>query len=247
MGEARNILLAGGTSRLGAVLAERLVRSGDRVLVFGRDAEKGSALAARIGVRFVAGAVDAGGLELLSNDVRETITSLDALVVFIGARLVARLSETSDDDWDSVIDANLVAPFMVARASLSLLRDGGTIVFIGSGTALYPDMELGAYSVAKRALERMAHMLAMETALRDIRVNVVNPGQMPEPPHTLGEQSGREVGPTPTPPLGRGAEPEDVAAAVEFLISEASAFCTGTSVTVDGGLRSALRAHRVRQ
>lgn len=248
MNNGRRILVAGGTSQVGSAIASRLARRGDQVILFGRNVQKGRSLATELSALFIEGdAAAAGDRTRLAAAVETGAGRLEGLVVTIGAVHVGRLSETTDEAWDAVLEANVVAPFLVAQICLPLLQNGGSIVFIGSGTAQWPDMELGAYSVAKRMLERLTQVLAMEAALRDIRVNVINPGEMASPMSAIAAAPLRTIPPTPIPPLGRRAEPEDVAAAVEFFLSDAAALCTGASLTVDGGLRAALRAHRVRQ
>lgn len=248
MGRERHILIAGGSSTIGNAVAERLRSRGDQVIVTGRVASKGMALARAAGAWYVECDLDAAGdLMRMAGEVRSRVGALDGLVVAVGALHVARLSETTDDAWDAVLDANLVAPFLVAQTCLPLLRDGGSIVVVGSGTAQWPEMELGAYSVAKRAVERLCQVLAMECALRGINVNVVNPGELEMPMSATLGPAFRTIPPTPIPPLGRRTEPGDVVAVVEFFLSEGAEFCTGASLTVDGGLRAALRANKVRQ
>ncbi len=248
MGGGRRILLAGATSGMGEAVARQLSRSDGRLFFFDRCSEKASRLASEIGAQTFQGqALDARDREQLAAEIRNSFGGLDAVVVMVGALHVARLSETTDDAWDGVLGSNLIAPFLIAQTCLPLVDTDGAIVFLGSGTAQRPDVELGAYSVAKRSLERMAQVLAMEAALRGIRVNVVNPGETESPSSSISAPHLREIPATPVPPLGRRAKPEDVACAIDFFVSEASSFCTGASLTVDGGLRAALRSHRVRQ
>ncbi|MBN9250731.1 MAG: SDR family oxidoreductase [Mesorhizobium sp.] len=239
--------MAGGTSQLGAAIAGRLVGKGDHVTLFGRNS-RNSSFVNEIGATVIEGdAAVATDRARLVEQLNVHPGGLHGLVVVFSAVYTARLSETTDEAWDAVLEANILAPILVAQVCLPLINNGGSIVFIGSGTSQWPEMELGAFSVAKRMLERMAQVLAMEVALRDIRVNVVNPGEIDL---VVGEASLpplRTLAPTAVPPLGRQTEPEDVAAAVEFFLSEGASFCTGTSLTVDGGTRAALRSHRVRQ
>lgn len=244
----RRTLIAGGLSTVGLAVARELAGRGDKVVITGRDPRMGAAAVAELGVDYVAcDLADADGRATLAREAGFENDELDGLVVALGALHTARLSETTDGAWDAVLDANLITPFLVAQSCLPLLRDGGAIVFIGSGVADWPEMELGAYSVAKRMVTRMVQVLAMEAALRDIRVNVINPGEMDMPMSAMAAAPLRAIPPTPVPPLGRRAEAEDVATAVAFFLSENSAFCTGAALTVDGGVRAALRAHRVRQ
>ena len=154
--------MAGGTSQLGAAIASRLAGQGDHVTLFGRNSRNGS-FANEIGVTFIEGdAAVATERASLVDHLGVHPDGLHGLVVVFSAVYTARLSETTDEAWDAVLEANVIAPILVAQACLPLLNDGGSIVFIGSGTAQWPEMELGAYSVAKRMLERMAQVLAME-------------------------------------------------------------------------------------
>lgn len=247
MNGGRRVLVVGGASQLGAAIAGRLAGQGDHVTLFGRNS-RNSSFVNEIGATVIEGdAAVATDRASLVEYLGVHTGGLQGLVVVFSAVYTARLSETTDEVWDAVLEANIIAPTLVAQACLPLINNGGSIVFIGSGTSQWPEMELGAYSVATRMLERMAQVLAMEAALRDICVNVVNPGEMDLVVGETSLSSLRTFAPTPVPPLGRRTEVDDVAAAVEFFLSEGASFCTGTSLTVDGGTRAALRSHRVRQ
>lgn len=247
MKEGRHVLIVGDSFGIGWSIANRLALQGYRITLFCHGGHKGDLLVPE-GISVVDGDAAAATDRARLVDLLMTFArGLHGLVIALGTLYTARLSETSDADWDAVLDANAIAPTLVVQACLPHLLDGGSIVFIGSGTAQWPEMELGAYSVAKRMLERMAQVLAMEAALRDMRVNVVNPGEMPGLGNAVAASSVRQLPATPIPPLGRHGEPDDVAAAVEFFLSDGASFCTGASLTVDGGVRAALRSHRVRQ
>ena len=249
MPRSRRVLVAGGTSGFGAAIVTRLCGCGDRVVFTGRDVERGRGLTAATGAAFAPCAdLDAAAIDRLLHQAREGFGGLDGLVITVEARPVGRLSETTDETWDAVLDANLTAAFLLARDSLTLFGEqGGAIVTIASATAQWPDVELGAYSVSKRALEHLSRMLAVEGATKNIRVNCVLPGEVAVASGTAAGHPVRDSGEAPIPPLGRSLRPEDVAAAVEFFLGAEAAFCAGASLVVDGGLGAALRASRVRQ
>ena len=242
------VLVSGGTSGIGAGIVEHLCGEGARVVLTGRSQERGSALAQATGARFVP--ADLESSEAIHDMVAEAVRSLgglDGLVLSAAVLHQARASETSDAEWDELIDVNVVAPFILTRACLPQLREsGGAIVAISSGTAQWPEMELGAYSVSKRALTWMTQMLAVEVAGDGARVNAVCPGDTGTGMTALVDGKGRRHHGSPlTPPAGRPATSVDVARAVAFLLSSEAAFCSGAVLTVDGAMRAALRAHRV--
>ena len=120
---------------------------------------------------------------------------------------------------------------------------------ISSDAGVWPEVSIGAYSVSKRALVMLAQMLGMEAGPHGIRVNAVCPGDT-EP--GMASYAGGRVEPGGAggwalPPLGRVGTPEDVAGAVAFFVSADSAFCNGSVLLVDGGMRAAVRATLVQQ
>ena len=235
---------------MGGAIVERLRAAGAEVVLTGRNRVRGEELARRTGARFVAGDVrDAGAVRAVVDEALNSLGGLDGLVLASGVLHRAALSETTDAAWDAVIETNVVAPFLFARACLPALSDGGgAIVAVVSGTADWPEAELGAYSVSKRALLWMTRMLAVEGATRGVRANAVCPG------HTSGGMSSladgvesEGAGSPPLPPSGNQTTPTDVAEAVAYLLSDASAGSTGAALAVDGGMLAALRAVKVRQ
>lgn len=242
------VLVTGGTSGIGSGIVEHLRTSGARVVFTGRNQTRGSTLEQETGAAFVAADLsDSAAIHTMAEKAVDSLGGLDGLVLSAGVLHRARLSETSDGQWDELIDINVVAPFLVARACLRHLRaGGGAVVAVASGTALWPEMELGAYSVTKRALLSMTQMLAVESAPHGVRVNAVCPGDTAAGMSALVNGGDlRDDGPSVMPPAGRLATPVDAAAAVAFLLSPDAAFCSGTVLAVDGAMRAALRAHRI--
>jgi NAD(P)-dependent dehydrogenase (short-subunit alcohol dehydrogenase family) len=245
----QRVLVTGGTSAIGRAIVERLTADGARVVFTGRDAERGAALAKATETTFVRADVrEPDAIEIAVRDADEALDGLDGLVLGTGVLHEARVSETTDAAWDAVIETNLIAPYRFARACMPLLRvgDGGAIVAIASGTALWTEMELAAYSISKRALLWMTQMLAVEGAPHGVRVNAVCPGDTASGMTSFVNGRGpRDHGEALLPPIGRHAAPREIAAAVAFFLSPEASFCAGTWLTVDGGMRAALRASKV--
>jgi NAD(P)-dependent dehydrogenase (short-subunit alcohol dehydrogenase family) len=248
--EGSRALVTGGTSGIGAAIVERLRADGAAVVLTGRDAGRGEAVAARTGAAFVQ--ADTREPEAVRESVRasvEKLGGLDGAVLNAGVLHAAKLSETTDEDWDAVIETNLIGPYLYAVACLPELRPagGGSIVAISSDAGVWPETPIGAYSVSKRALNWLVQMLAMEAGPHGIRVNAVCPGDTAPGMATL--VSGRvEPGGTTgwlTPPMGRVGTGEDVAGAVAFFLSPDSFFCNGSVLLVDGGMRASVYASSV--
>jgi NAD(P)-dependent dehydrogenase (short-subunit alcohol dehydrogenase family) len=241
-------LVTGGTSGIGAAIVARLLADGAGVAFTGRDEERGREVSSRGGTFIRA---DARNAEDVNSSVREAVDALgglDVVVLNAGVNHDAPLSETTDDDWDAVIETNLVSPYRYAVACLPELRQtgGGAIVAVSSDAGVWAEVDIGAYSVSKRALNWLVQMLALEGGPEGIRVNAVCPGDIAPGMRSTPAGSERNLnGDTsswPLPPLRRIGRAEDVAAVVSFLASEDAAFVNGALLLVDGGMRASLHA-----
>jgi NAD(P)-dependent dehydrogenase (short-subunit alcohol dehydrogenase family) len=245
-------LVTGGTSGIGAEIVRRLVSEGAPVVFTGRDGRRGKKVAGETGATFVR--ADATDADAVLRSVRESVGALgglDAVVLNAGVLHEAPLSETPDEAWDAILETNLVAPYRYVLACLPELRraGGGSIVAVSSDAGVWPEVSIGAYSVSKRALNMLVQMVGIEAGASGIRANAVCPGDTA--PGMVTTIAGRaEHGDTSgwlLPPLGRIGTAQDVAGAVAFFVSHNSAFCNGSILLVDGGMRAAVRASMVHQ
>jgi len=142
----------------------------------------------------------------------------------------------SDAEWEEVLDVNLTGGFKIARAAAPALRRSGSgrVVFLSSINGLRGSFGQANYAAAKAGLLGLARALALELAQDRVTVNVVAPGFIDTPMTSKLPQAIRDRAIARTP-LGRSGTPEEVAALVRFLCSDAAGFITGAVVPIDGG------------
>ena len=170
---------------------------------------------------------------------------IDAVVLAAGVSRMAPLLETSDDDWHLQMNVNVYGVFNCLRALVPAMSNGGSIAVIGSMAGLRGAPYLSAYCASKFAVSGLIESVTPELAVRDIRINGICPMYVRTPMETRELQwEGQIRGLTPqqvfaeyeaTTPLGRVAEPAEVAALAAFLVDERSSYMTGTLIPVSGG------------
>ena len=150
--------------------------------------------------------------------------------------VVAGPRDTNASTWRQVLEVNLTGAFLGARAAARVMRDGGRVIFTGSVLGERPREGLTAYSASKAGLIGLAKGLALDLAPSGITVNVVAPGWF-DSPLVEGFKSNPDLAAAITGHTAqrRWGAPTDLAGAYQFLVSDASAFVTGTVLTVDGG------------
>jgi NAD(P)-dependent dehydrogenase (short-subunit alcohol dehydrogenase family) len=243
-------LVTGGTSGIGASIVDRFRAEGASVVFTGRDAARGEEVAARTGASFVrADLRDSNDVGASVRAALDTLGGLDALVANAGVLHDSTLSETSDEAWDAVFETNLIGSYLYALACLPALRDsgGGSITMTSSDAGIWGETPIAAYSVSKRALNMLVQTLAVEAGPSGVRVNAVCPGDTAPgmASHVKGRVASGDTSGWILPPLARVGTGADVAAAVTFFASTEGAFCNGSILLVDGGMRASLRASAV--
>ena len=236
----KRVVLTGARRGLGRRLAHAFSQAGASVTLVARTESELKEVAAELpGPSLVcpADVTDEAANEAVADAAVTEWGGVDVWIANAGiSPVVAGPRETDPAIWREVLEVNLTAAFLGARAAARVMGDGGRIIFTGSVLGERPGRGLAAYSASKAGLVGLAKGLALELAPDGITVNVVAPGWFDSP---LAEgwmkspkKSAEILGHTAQ---GRWGEATDLAGAYQFLASDASAFVTGTVLNVDGG------------
>ena len=236
-------LVTGAGQGIGRGIAHVLAREGAVVWVNDLAPDRCEAVAAEIvaaggSARSAAGSVlDQAWLERLVEEIVATDSHLDVLVnCAVAPSVNVPFAKSTPGDWEQDLGVGLRGYLLVTRAVINhmLERDLGRIIHISSSAGKVGSPNLAAYSAAKGAIIAFSKALARETAGTGVRVNSVAPGAVNTPMQDRLTPEFKEYMRS-TIPLGRYAEPEEIGEMVAFLASDASAYITGQTFSVDGG------------
>lgn len=242
--EQRVAVVTGGRQGIGRRTAEVLAARGYRIAIIDREdaAETVKAIEAAGGtvLSYRGDVADEAAVEDFTQKVFELFGRADVLVNNAGISLIAAAETTSGEDFRRVLEVNLVAPFLLARAfGKRMLETGsGSIVNVASVAGLVAVADRAAYNASKHGLIGLTRTLAAEWGGRGVRVNAVCPGwvktEMDAADQAGGSYTDADI--TGRIPMGCFASAEDVARAVAFLADgEESGFVNGAALSVDGG------------
>lgn len=236
-------LITGASQGLGAAIARILYEAGASVAInyypdsAGANLEKAEKLVADLGQRarsFPCDVSDPAAVSSLATGVHHHFGALDIVINNAGIIRDRTLSKMSDEEWNAVIDTNLTGVFQVCRATAPLLGDGGRIINLASISAVVGLFGQANYAAAKAGVIGLTKTLSRELGRRAITVNAVAPGlALTEMGQAVPESVRKEW--LTAIPLGRFAEPEEIAHAVLLLASPLASYITGHTLHVNGG------------
>ncbi len=254
----KTVVITGGATGIGFEVAKKLVKSNRyRVALIGKDASKleeaqaallgefsgDSSKARNLVTTFHADLSQSSSTKKVFERVLQTHNQIYGLVNNAGVYPFGGITNTSESQWDEVMNLNLKAYFLSAQALVPVLSKnpgGARIVNVSSTAGILPNHFALAYSVSKAAVIQLTKTLAKELGKDGITVNCVCPGIVRSPMHENYHASKRELQDFYARrgsafPMGRVGEPEDIASVIQFFLSEEASWVTGDVFVADGG------------
>jgi NAD(P)-dependent dehydrogenase (short-subunit alcohol dehydrogenase family) len=253
--QGKNAIVTGGGSGIGRATALLLAEQGARVAVADVNADTAIATAAEIrqrGGEALAFTVDIRHGDQVAQVMMATAAAFGGIDVLANVAGIAGVykpvHELSEEEWDLILDINLKGHFLCSRFAVPIMLEGGggTIIHTSSALAYQTLPNTAAYTASKAAIIGLTKATALDLARRNIRVNCVVPGSVDTPLmwEGLSDEERRVIEPeaAEAEPIGRLADPVEIARAILFLACADSSFVTGATLAVDGGLLARLAA-----
>ncbi len=248
----RVCVVTGSTGGIGLATARLLAEEGALVVVTGRDSDRAEAARRETGAKLavVADLADPGAPEELLSQAEREVGPVSALINNVGAATQADFLEVTDREWEELWQLNVMSFVRAIRAVVPPMRERGegVIVNVSSTAAKRPSTSMPHYSVTKAAVLSLSRLVADLYAKDGIRCNAVTPGPTATDAWLgaggLADQQGERMGKPRDEvleavgagrPLGRLAEPEEIAAVIAFLCSDRASYVTGAAWSADGG------------
>ncbi|TXL86599.1 SDR family oxidoreductase [Streptomyces sp. IB2014 016-6] len=231
-------VITGGSTGIGFATARAFRDEGAQVFITGRRKDALDAAVAELGSGVTGMVCDVSvptELDALYRFVREQAGVIDVLVANAGIGTAAPLGEVTEELIDSLFATNIKGTIFTFQQALPHLNSGASVILTGSTAATRPDPGLEVYAASKAAVRSLARGWALSSRARGFRVNVVSPGGTRTPglleliPAEVLKQAEEGI------PLGRLAEPREIAAVTTFLASDASSYVNGAEFFADGG------------
>lgn len=242
-------LVTGGGSGIGRATCELFMSEGARVAVMDKNAgaaEETCRKVAQHGAEAISIHADIGRTDDVDRMIDETIDrfgSLDVLVNNSGYGIAGSVTETSDEDWDALMNVNVTGVFRACRKAVPIMTaaGGGVIVNVASVVANVGIIDRAAYCASKGAVAALTRAMALDHVGENIRVNAIAPGTIHSPyfDEILARSENADeilAGLQNRQAMKRLGKPLEIAHGILYLASDDSSFCTGTILTVDGGM-----------
>ncbi len=241
-------IITGGASGIGRATAVLFAQEGAAVAILDINAEQGQAAVAEIeaaGGKAIFAACNVARAEDCQKAVEQTVAAFGGVhILFNNAGIIRRANvlSTTEEEWDRVMAVNVKSIFLMSKYVIPYMEKagGGSIINTSSGWGLKGGGNAVSYCASKGAVTNMTRAMAIDHGKQNIRVNAICPGDTDTPmlrneAKQLGEVEEKFLAESAQRPLGRYAQPVEIAQAVLYLASEASSYVTGAALVVDGG------------
>jgi 3-oxoacyl-[acyl-carrier protein] reductase len=233
------VIIFGGSGGIGAALAGNLATKGIPTFLVARNEDRLASTAQAVGAKgySVADVTDLSQVERAFTEATSALGQVRGVAHCVGSILLKPAHLTSEAEFASVLQVNLMSAFLVLRTAAKNMPGGGSVVLFSSAAARIGLANHEAIAAAKAGIIGLTLSAAATYAARGLRVNCVAPGLVKTPlSERITSNPSAEAFSRGLHPLGRLGEPEDVSAAAAFLLSEESSWITGQVFGVDGGL-----------
>lgn len=238
------VVVTGGTSGIGFATAARFAAEGASVFITGRRQEELNAAIKEIGGRVEGVQTDMSRLadiDRLYDAVQQKHSYIDVVFANAGGGTMVPLGAITEEHYEDIFGRNVKGVIFMVQKALSLLRDGASVILTGSTAGSTGTTAFSVYGASKAAVRNLARSWTLDLKDRGIRVNVVSPGPV-KTPGLVGlagpdadQQQGLLDYLSTQVPLGRIANPDEIANAVLFLASDEASYVSGAELFVDGG------------
>ena len=235
--EGKVAVITGGSSGLALESAKRFVEEGAYVFIVGRRQEQLNEAVKLIGRNVTGVRGDVSNLDDLDrvfDTVKREKGKIDILFASAGKGEAAKLGEITEEHFDAGFGLIVRGTLFTVQKALPLINDGGSIIMTGSVASVKGFPGFGVYAASKAALRSFARTWLNELKSRNIRVNVLSPGQVDTPDSQRLDKETREMFESLIP-RGKMGRPEEIAAVALFLASDESSYVNGVELAVDGG------------
>lgn len=238
-------LVTGGSKGLGRAMAQALAEAGADIALCSRNGEEAESAAVEIAqatgrkaAGFACDVTKRDSVQHLARQCDAAFGKVDILLNNAGINVRKPTPELTEEDWDSVVDISVKGSFLCSQAFMPgmMERKWGRIVMLGSIMTFVAIAGRGPYAAAKTGVMGLTRVLALEGAAHGVTVNCLCPGPFETPMNrVLMNDPAAYQAFISKIPLGRWGQPEELGGAIVFLCSPASAYMTGTALTLDGG------------
>lgn len=236
------VVITGGSSGIGYATAQEFASQGARVVITGRDRAKLDKAVETLGENVTGVQADlsiVGEIDGIYDVVKTAHGRIDLLVANAGAGEIVPLAAITEEHFDRAFDGNVKGVVFTVQKALPLMEEGSSVVIIGSSSTITPGAGLSVYGGTKAALRAMVRSWILDIKGSGIRINMLSPGPVDTRSLRAFFGDAAEAGLAylaDLSPLGRIAQPEEIARAVAFLGSDAASFINGAELFADGGI-----------